>query len=95
MLSEHYGYNTSHMVLFSKTTVRKHLDAYIRTIVVLTGGKLTRIYFLHLLYLIYYYVTTHLRPDKKVSILRPGDVNPGPIPNPSYHVVGAACLSCD
>jgi hypothetical protein len=37
----HYGYNTSRMVLFSKTAVRICLDAHIRTIVVLTGGKLT------------------------------------------------------
>jgi hypothetical protein len=29
------------MVLFSKTAVRICLDAHIRTIVVLTGGKLT------------------------------------------------------
>jgi hypothetical protein len=40
-----YGYNTSRTVLFSKTTVRIRLDAHIRTIVVLTGGKLTGIYF--------------------------------------------------
>jgi hypothetical protein len=42
----HYGYNTSCTVLFSKTTVRIRLDAHIRTIVVLTGGKLTGIYFM-------------------------------------------------
>jgi hypothetical protein len=35
---------------FQKPTVRIHLDAHIRTIVVLTGGKLTRIYFLPLPY---------------------------------------------
>jgi hypothetical protein len=34
---------------FLKSTVRKHLDAHIRTIVVLTGGMLTGIYFLYLL----------------------------------------------
>jgi hypothetical protein len=44
----HYGYNTSCMILFSKTAVGMLLDAHIRTIVVLTGGKLTRIYFPHL-----------------------------------------------
>jgi hypothetical protein len=42
----HYGYNTSRAVLFSKTVVRICIDAHIRTIVVLTGGKLTAIYFL-------------------------------------------------
>jgi hypothetical protein len=82
--------------------VRKHLDAHIRTIVVLTGGKVTRIYFLHLLYVIYYSVMTHLYTGKKVSILPPGDVNLIPVPsrrglleNSPYHAVGATCLSCD
>jgi hypothetical protein len=43
-------YNISRIVLFLKTTVGIRLDAHIRTIVVLTGGKLTGIYFLHLLF---------------------------------------------
>jgi hypothetical protein len=33
-------------LFFKKPTVMKHLDVNIRTIVVLTGGKLTEIYFL-------------------------------------------------
>jgi hypothetical protein len=45
---------------FQKPMARIHLEAHIRTIIVLTGGKLTRIYFLYLLYAIYYFVTTHL-----------------------------------
>jgi hypothetical protein len=49
-----YRYNTSRMVLFLKTVVRIHLDAHIRIIVVLTGGKLTGIYFLYLLFAIYF-----------------------------------------
>jgi hypothetical protein len=81
MVLEHYGYNTLRMVLFPKTVVRKHIDAHIRTIVVLIGGKLTGIYFLHLFYAIYYSVTTHLCLRKKVCILPPGDVNPKPIPS--------------
>jgi hypothetical protein len=40
---------------FRKPTVRIHLDAHIRTIVVLTGGKLAGIYFLHLLFAIYFF----------------------------------------
>jgi hypothetical protein len=48
-------------------TVRKHLYARIRTIAILTGGKLIGISFLHLLYATYYSVTTHLRQGKKVS----------------------------
>jgi hypothetical protein len=38
-----YGYNTSRTVIFLKIVVRTHLDVHIRTIVVLTGGKLTGI----------------------------------------------------
>jgi hypothetical protein len=41
LISEHYGCNISCTVLFFKTAMRIHLDAHIRTIVVLTGGKLT------------------------------------------------------
>jgi hypothetical protein len=67
-----YGYNTLRTVLFLKTTVRIRFNAHIRTIVVLTGGKLTGIYFLYLLS-----TMTHLRQGKKVSILVSGDVNSG------------------
>jgi hypothetical protein len=41
----HYEYNTSRTILFLKTMVKILLDAHIRTKVVLTGGKLTWIYF--------------------------------------------------
>jgi hypothetical protein len=61
--------------------VRKHLDAHIRTIVVLTSGKLIGFYFPDLFYAIYYFVTTHLRKCKKVSFLPLGDVNPEPVPS--------------
>jgi hypothetical protein len=54
--------------------VRIRFNAHIRTIVVLTGGKLTGVYFLYLLS-----ATVHLRQGKKVSILVPGDVNSGPV----------------
>jgi hypothetical protein len=47
------------MILFLKTVVRIHLETHIRTILVLTCGKLARIYFLHLLFAIYFSVTTH------------------------------------
>jgi hypothetical protein len=61
--------------------VRIHVDAHIRTIIVLTGAKLTGFYFLHLLYAIYYFVMTHLQKGKKVSFLPLGDVNPGLVPS--------------
>jgi hypothetical protein len=81
MVSEHYRYNTPRTVLFSKTAVRIRLDAHIRTIIVFIGGKLIGFYFLYLLYAIYNSLMTHLRQAKKVSILPPGDVNPGPAPS--------------
>ncbi len=59
--------------------MRIRFNAHIRTIVVLTGGKLTGIYFLYLLSVIYFSVTMHLRQGKKVSILVPGDVDFGPV----------------
>jgi hypothetical protein len=87
---------------FSKPTVKKHLHAHIRTIVVLTDGKLTWFYFLPLLYAIYYYVTTDLRQCKKVSVVPSGDMNPEPVPSrrvlledSPYRAVGATCLSCN
>jgi hypothetical protein len=46
----HYEYNTSRMALFSKIMVRIRLDAHIRTIIILTGDKLTVIYFMYLLF---------------------------------------------
>jgi hypothetical protein len=46
MVSEYYRYKTSRTVPFSKTAVRIHLEVHMRTIVVLTGGKLTGIYFM-------------------------------------------------
>jgi hypothetical protein len=49
-----YEYNTSRTVLLSKAAVRIRLNAHIRTIVVLTGGNLTGIYFLYLLSAIYF-----------------------------------------
>jgi hypothetical protein len=87
---------------FEKPTVRKHLYTHIRTIVVLIGGKLTGIYFLHLLYAIYFSITMHQQKGKKVSFLPPGDVNPRPVPSrrglledSPYRAVGVVCLSCD
>jgi hypothetical protein len=54
LISEPYEYNMTLTAIFSKTTVRIRLDAHIRTIVVLIGGKLTGIYFLYLLSAIYF-----------------------------------------
>jgi hypothetical protein len=98
----HYMYNTSCTILFSKATVRIRLDTHIRTIVVLTYGKLKGIYFVPLLHAIYISVMTHQRWGKKVSILSLGDVNSrlvlsrwGLLEDSPYRVVGATCLLCD
>jgi hypothetical protein len=87
---------------FQKPTVRKCLEAHIRTIVVLIGSKLTRIYFLYLFYAIYFFVTVHQWKGKKVSIILLDDVNPilvpsrwGLLEDSVYRAVGAACPSCD
>jgi hypothetical protein len=61
--------------------MRIRVDADIRTIAVLTGGKLIGFYFLHLLYVIYYFVMMHLQKGQKVSFLPPSVVNPGPVPS--------------
>jgi hypothetical protein len=45
LVSEYYGCNTSRTVIFLKIAVRIRLDVHIRTIVVLTSGKLTEIFF--------------------------------------------------
>jgi hypothetical protein len=46
--------------------VRIHIYAHIRTIAVSTGVKLIRFYFLHLLPTIYFSITMHRCPGKKV-----------------------------
>jgi hypothetical protein len=66
-------------VYFRKPTVRICFNARIRTIVVLTGGKLTGIHFQYLPSATYFSVTTHLRQGKKLSILVLGDVDSGPV----------------
>jgi hypothetical protein len=69
------------MAIFSKPTVRIHFNSRIRTIVILTGGKLIGIYFLYLLSIFTFCnllsVMMHLRQGKNVSILPLGDVNSG------------------
>jgi hypothetical protein len=59
--------------------VRMCYNGHIRTIVILTGGKLTAIYFLYLLSANLLFAMTYLLQGKKVSIFMHGDVNSGPI----------------
>jgi hypothetical protein len=65
LVSDPYEYNTTLTTIFlKKPTVRIHFNARIRTIVVLTGGKLIVTYFLYLLSAIYFSVTMHIREGK-------------------------------
>jgi hypothetical protein len=54
LVSEPYEYNTTLMAIFLKTYGEDHFNAHIRTIVVVTGGKLIGIYFWYLLSAIYF-----------------------------------------
>jgi hypothetical protein len=79
---------------FQKPTVRIRLDAHIRTIVILIGGKLIGFLLSALLSTNSFSVMTHLCQGKKVRILPLGDVNPRPVPSrrglledSSYHAV--------
>jgi hypothetical protein len=51
LVLEYYGCNTSRMVIFLKSVMRIRLDTHIRTIIVLTCGKLIGIYFLQFTFL--------------------------------------------
>jgi hypothetical protein len=75
----HYGYNTSCMVLFSKTYDEKmrrcpHKDYSSLNRWQANMDLLSVFIFCHLLF-----VTTHLRQGKKVSILVSGGVNFDPV----------------
>jgi hypothetical protein len=102
MVSEHYRYNTSRTVLFLKTygedMLRGPCKDYSSCNMWQANRDLLFAFTLHNLLSI----MTHLRQGKKVSILPPGDVNPGSVPsrygfleNIPYRVVGATCLLCD
>jgi hypothetical protein len=102
LVSEHYGYNTSRTVIFSKTYGEDMLRCPYKDYSSLNRWQtnmdlLSAFTLCNLLS-----IMAHLQQGKKVSILLPGDVNPGPIPsrrdfleNSPYHTAGAACLSCD
>jgi hypothetical protein len=59
---------------FQKPMVRIRVDDHIRTIVVLTGGKLIEIYFPQFSFCNLHSIMTHIRHGKKVSIFSSGDV---------------------
>jgi hypothetical protein len=94
LVSEHYGCNISCTVVFSKTYGEDTLKFPYKDYNSLNMWQANR----DLLSTIYFFVMTHQRKGKKVSILPPGDVNPGHIPSrrgllkdSPYHMVGVAC----
>jgi hypothetical protein len=75
LVSEPYEYNTTVMTIFSNTYGKDMLQCPYKDYSSLDRWQANR----DLLSIIYFFVTTHLRQGKKVSILVPGDVNSGPI----------------
>jgi hypothetical protein len=98
LVSEHYGCNTSRMVIFLKTYSDDKLRCPYKDYSSLNRWQANK----DLHFVIYFSITMHRRKGKKVSIIPLSDVNPRPIPSrrglledSSYHTVWAACLSCD
>jgi hypothetical protein len=71
LVSEPYEYNTTLTAMFSKTYSKDTLQCLYKDYSSLDRWQANR----DLLSVIYFFVTTHLRQGKKVSILVPGDVN--------------------
>jgi hypothetical protein len=98
MVSKHYGYNTSCMVLFSKTYDADMLRCPYKNYNSRNMWQANR----DLLSANFFSITTHRQKGKKISILPPGDVNPRPVTSrwclledSPYQAVGAACPLCD
>jgi hypothetical protein len=97
VVSENYGCNRSCTAMFVKTCGEDTLRCPYKDYNSLNRWQANFV----LLAAIFFPVTTHLRQDKKVSILPPGDVNPEPVPSRRglleyslYQAIGIACLSC-
>jgi hypothetical protein len=81
LILEHYGYNTSRMVIFLKTYGEKTLRCPYKDYSSLNWWQANMDLLSAFTLSIYYSVTTHRQKGKMVSILPSGDVNPGPIPS--------------
>jgi hypothetical protein len=77
LVSETYEYNTSLMAIFLKTYGEDTLPCPYKNYISTDRWQANR----NLLSVIYFLVTKHICQGKKVSILSPGDVNPGPVPS--------------
>jgi hypothetical protein len=79
LILEHYGYNTSRMVIFSKNRGEETLRCPYKNYSSLNGWQANRDLLSVFTYCNLLPVTTHLHQGTKVSILMPGDVNSGPV----------------
>jgi hypothetical protein len=75
LVSESYEYNTTLTTIFSKTYGEDMLQCLYKDYSSLDRWQANR----DLLSAIYFFVMTHLRLGKKVSILVPGDVDSSPV----------------
>jgi hypothetical protein len=74
LVSEPYEYNTTLTVIFSKTYGEDTLQCPYKDYSSLDRWQVSRD-----LLSVFTFLLTHLRQSKNVSILSPGDVNPGPV----------------
>jgi hypothetical protein len=79
LVSEHYGCNTSCMVLFLKTYGEETFRCTYKDYSSLNMWQAIWDLFSAFTFCNYFSVTTHQQKSKKVSILPPGDVNPAPV----------------
>jgi hypothetical protein len=79
LVSELYEYNTTLMAIFSKTYDEDTLQCLYTDYSSLDRWQANKDLLSVFTFCILLFVTTHLCQGKKVSILSPGDVYPGPI----------------
>jgi hypothetical protein len=75
VVSRPYEYNTTLIAIFLKTYGEDMLQCPYKDYSSLDRWQAN----MDLLFAIYFFVMTHLRQGKKVSILPSGDINPGPV----------------
>jgi hypothetical protein len=79
LISEPYEYNTTLIAVFLKIYGEDMLQCPYKDYSSLNRWQANRDLLLVFTFYNLLFVKTHLRQGKKVSILPPGDVNPGPV----------------
>jgi hypothetical protein len=79
LVSEPYEYNTTMTVIFLKTYGKDTLQCSYKNYISLDRWQANRDLLSVFIFCNLLFATTHLRQDKKVSIIVPGDVNSGPV----------------